>query len=369
MKEQIEMLSDNNAKGTSGLESLQRLPFYVLVILGGYLTYLVLGPFLAPLIWAAVFAIVFHRMQVALSRRMRAGLAALVTTVTVAILIVAPGVVLVSVLALEVPEVADHVQKASLTVPRQIEWGWEWARTRSAIPLPEDPTQFVRESIQRVLTYLAPRAMTVVADFFATLVSLITMLFALFFMLRDGDTIARELRTFLPLPRRYSDRLMAQTRDLVIASVGAGLVVAVAQGTIGGVAFWLLGIKAPALWGVVIAFCSLIPVVGALLVWGPFALWLLLSGDIARGVIMVLAGALGISMADNVLRPLLLSGKTALNGLVVFFGLLGGMAAFGFLGLVLGPIILVVTGNLLKMFTRPDLVEAELVRSDITTDA
>jgi predicted PurR-regulated permease PerM len=142
----------------------------------------------------------------------------------------------------------------------------------------------------------------------------------------------------------------------VIASVGAGVLVAVAQGTIGALAFWLLGLGAPAFWGVVMAFCSLIPVVGAALVWVPAAAWLLLSGSIGKGIAMVAVGALGISMADNVLRPLLLSGSTQVNGLIIFFGLLGGVAAFGFIGLILGPVILVVTGNLLKMFARPDLV-------------
>jgi predicted PurR-regulated permease PerM len=110
--------------------------------------------------------------------------------------------------------------------------------------------------------------------------------------------------------------------------------VAAAQGTIGGVAFWLLGIGAPVVWGVAMAFCSLIPVVGAALVWVPTAIWLLLSGNITRGVILILVGALGISMADNILRPLLLSGRTSASGLIVFLGILGGVGAFGFIGLV-----------------------------------
>jgi predicted PurR-regulated permease PerM len=102
--------------------------------------------------------------------------------------------------------------------------------------------------------------------------------------------------------------------------------------------------------------CSLIPVVGAALVWVPTALWLLASGDIGRGIALVLVGVLAISMVDNVLRPLLLAGRTSASGLVVFLGLLGGAAAFG-IGVVIGPIILVTAGNLLKVFTRPDLVE------------
>jgi predicted PurR-regulated permease PerM len=338
-------------------KSFQRLLFYVFVLLIGYLTYLVLRPFLASLAWAAVFAMMFHQVQVELAPRIGPNRAALLTTVLAAILIVAPAVMLVSVLAREVPQVIDYLQQASVSAPRQIEVIWEGARTRSPVTLPEDPTLLLREGVTRVLAFLAPRAGAVVADVFATLGSLVVMLFALFFLLRDGHILGRQLRDVLPLPQDECDRLMRGTRDLVIASVGAGLLVAAAQGAIGGVAFWLLGIGAPVIWGVAMAFCSLIPVVGAALVWAPVVLALLLSGNIARGVILLLVGAVAISMVDNVLRPLLLSGRTSASGLVVFLGLLGGVAAFGFIGLVLGPIILVTAGSLLRIFTRPDLVD------------
>ena len=174
-------------------------------------------------------------------------------------------------------------------------------------------------------------------------------------MLRDGDAMSRQLREMMPVPEDEKDSLIRETRDLVVASVGASLLVAAAQGAVGGVAFWLLGLSAPLFWGVVLAFCSLIPVVGAALVWVPAGLGLLAVGEVGRGVAMLIVGALGISMIDNVLRPLFMSGRTQVSGLVIFFGLLGGAAAFGFVGLVIGPIILVTMGRLLKMLVRPDL--------------
>jgi predicted PurR-regulated permease PerM len=340
-------------------DRLRRPPFYVLVLVAIYLSYLVLGPFLVPLAWAAVFAMLFHNAEVQLAARIGRTRAALVLTLLTGLVIVLPAVLLVAVLAREATQVADYLQQSTLITPHRIERIWEAARARSPLALPEDPTALLRDGVSRVLTFLAPRAGAVVADLFATLGMLFAMLFAMFFLVRDGDAIGRELRSLLPLPPAQSERLIRGTRDLVIASVGAGVLVAVAQGTIGALAFWLLGLGAPAFWGVVMAFCSLIPVVGAALVWVP-ALWLLLSGSIGKGIAMVAVGALGISMADNVLRPLVLSGSTQVNGLVIFFGLLGGVAAFGFIGLVLGPVILVVTGNLLKMFARPDLVETSV---------
>lgn len=336
----------------SGKDRFSQLLFYTLVLLMAYLAFMVLSPFLASLAWAAVFAMTFYRVHVRLATRLGPTGAALVTTLVAAVATVGPAVMLVSVLAQELPQMVDYVQQASLTAPDQIARVWEILRRRSPMPLPEDPASLLREGVERTLAFLAPKVGAVVADVFATLGSLFVMLFALFFLLRDGHVLGRQVRDLLPLPERERDRLLSETRDLVIASVGAGLLVAAVQGTIGGVAFWLLGIRAPVVWGVVMAICSLIPIVGSALVWVPTALWLLLSGDVGRGLILVLVGVLGISMADNVLRPLLLSGRTSASGLVIFLGLLGGVSAFGFIGLVLGPIILVTAGNLLAVFTR-----------------
>ena len=345
-------------------DRLRRPPFYVLLMVAIYLTYLVLGPFLVPLAWAAVFAMLFHNAQVRIAARIGRNRAALVLTLLTGLLIVLPAVTLLAALAHEATQVADYLQQSPLITPHRIERLWDAARARSPFALPEDPTQLLRDGVSRILAFLAPRAGAVVADAFATVATLFAMLFALFFLVRDGDVIGRELRSLLPLPPAQCERLIRSTRDLVIASVGAGVLVAVAQGTIGGLAFSLLGLRAPAFWGVVMAFCSLIPVVGSAMVWVPAALWLLLAGSVGKGIAMVAIGALGISMADNVLRPLLLSGSTRVNGLIIFFGLLGGVAAFGFIGLVLGPVILVATGNLLKMFARPDLVDTSAESAD-----
>jgi predicted PurR-regulated permease PerM len=347
-------LSPPTAMSDTAKDRFSRLLFYVLVLVTGYLTFQVLSPFLAPLGWAAVFAMMFYKVHLEIAARIGPNRSALVTTLMAAVLIVAPAVLLVSVLAREVPQVIDYVQQASLTAPDQIERLWQMVRSRVPLSLPEDPTALLREGVQRGLALLAPAAGGVVADLLAMLGSLFVMLFALFFLLRDGHTLGRQIRDLLPLPERERERLMSETRDLVIASVGAGLLVAAVQGLIGGIAFWLLGFKAPVIWGVATALCSLIPVVGSALVWVPAALWLLFAGEATRGIILVVVGVLGIGMADNVLRPVLLSGRTSASGLVVFLGLLGGVGAFGFIGLVLGPIVLVTAGSLLDAFTRPD---------------
>lgn len=329
--------------------------FYGLVLLTGYLAFLIIRPFLAPLAWAVVFAMMFYPVYDELAIRFGPVRGALATTLMAAVLIVAPAVMLASVLAREVPIVIDYVQEASLRAPDQIERAWLMLRRRVPFPLPEDPTIIVRDGVQRALAFLAPRAGAVVADLLATVGSLFVMLFAMFFLLRDGYTIGRRVRELLPLPERERERLMTDTRDLVVASVGVGLLVAAIQGTIGGTAYWVLGIGAPVLWGVAMAICALIPLLGTALVWVPTALWLLFSGRPGRGIILIVIGVLVIGLVDNIVRPLLLSGRTSASGLVIFLGLLGGVAAFGFIGLVLGPIILVTAGSLLTVFTRVEI--------------
>ena len=303
----------------------------------------------------------FYGVYLEIAARIGPNRSALVTTLMTAVLIVAPAVLLVSVLAREVPQVVTYVQQVSLSAPDRIERIWQVVRARVPMSLPEDPTELLREGVQRIVAFLAPAAGGVVADVLATLGSLFVMLFALFFLLRDGHTLGRQVRDLLPLPERERERLMVETRDLVVASVGAGLIVAAAQGFIAGIAFWLLGFNGPVMWGVATAFCSLVPIVGSALVWVPATLWLLLSGEIGRAVILIVVGVLGVGMVDNVLRPLILSGRTSASGLVVFLGLLGGASAFGFIGLVLGPIILVTAGSLLTAFTRAD---APIIVSD-----
>ena len=343
-----------------GRDRFNQLLFYTLVVVTAYLVFVVLRPFVASLAWAVIFAMMFHPVHLQLSRRVGPNRAALLTTLMAGVLIVGPAVLIVSVFAHEVPGVIEYLKGVSVT-PEQIQKIWDIVRSRSPFELPADPTLMLREGAQRALTFLAPRAGAVVADVLSTLAALVIMLFALFFLLRDGHTLGRQVRELLPLPEQERDRMIAETRDLVIASVGVGLAVAAAQGTIGGVAFALLGIKAPVIWGVVMAMTSLIPIVGAALVWLPTVLWLLLSGDVVRGVVLLIVGSVGISMVDNIMRPVLLSGRTSASGLVVFLGLLGGVSAFGFVGLVLGPIVLVTAGSLLRAFTRPDLIESPVV--------
>ena len=215
-------------------KSSGRPVLYASVLLGIYLTYLVLNPFFVALTWAVILAILFRGAQQALSQRIGPGHAAVVMTIVVGLAIVLPAVVVISALAREAPQVADYVKQTSLSTPVQVQSMYDAARARIPFPMPADPRDFVAQGAQRAVAFVAPRAGTFVADFFAMLGTLGATLFALFFMLRDSDTLSRQLCDRLPFTEQENEQLIADTRDLVMASVGRGRNRATAaQGIIG----------------------------------------------------------------------------------------------------------------------------------------
>jgi predicted PurR-regulated permease PerM len=338
------------------------LLFYGIVLLVAYLAYSVIEPFLAPLAWAAIFALIFNPLRRRLQTRLGPTKAALATTITAAVVIVGPMATFISMLSSDIPTVVDYVQTLpEKATPERVQTVWEMIRHRSPVELPDDPTSMIRQALQSTVAFVAPQLGSALANVVSTIASLFVMLFALFFMLRDSEHIAVHVRRVLPFPENERERLIADAQDLVIASVGAGLAVAAIQGILGGLTFWGLGSAAPAVWGLAMGLFSLIPVIGATLVWGPVAVWWLLSGEVGRALILIGICAGVIGLVDNILRPILLSGRTSVNGLVVLLGLLGGVGTFGFVGLVLGPIVLVIASTLLDALTRPPETEAAAV--------
>ena len=172
----------------------------------------------------------------------------------------------------------------------------------------------------------------------------------LFFLLRDATSFQEALRRVLPFGAQQNERLLAITRELVAASVTATLAIAVLQGIVGGVTFALLGIQGAVLWGVMMGILALLPLVGATLVWLPTAVWLALSGSLVKGLVLAAVGVLVLGSVDNVVRPMLLSGKAQMNTLVLIVSLMGGVSAFGFIGIVLGPLVAALVTALVESY-------------------
>jgi predicted PurR-regulated permease PerM len=323
--------------------------FYGVLLLAGYLALRIIAPFLAPLGWAAVFAMVLNPVQARVEARLGGPRAAVAVTLLAFFIIVGPAVTVLALLTSEVTSVVQRVQAGTLSMPAapDVQAWYADLRQKTLMPLPADPTATLVDTFRTVATYLAGRAGTILQNVASLAFQLFVMLFGLFYFLRDGERIVGIIRQLLPFDPERRDRMIAQTHDLVVATVGSAFAVAITQGALTGLTLGVLGFQSPVLWGVMTAFTSLLPAVGSGLVWGPAAIYLFATGEIVRGVILVAIGVGIIGMADNVLRPLLLSGRTTMHGLLVFVSLLGGMAAFGFIGLVIGPVAIAALGTLL----------------------
>jgi predicted PurR-regulated permease PerM len=333
-------------------QRISTLLFYSTVLLLAYLLYLLFNPFLTPLAWAAILAALFHPPYRWLAARWGKAWAAAAGTTVVTIVIVVP-VVLVTMAfiqeaTLAIGSVDLSVQTEGFARLQRLWMRMQASRLGGNLGNLED---LVRQATAWIAGFVAGQAGAVLRNLVIIILDVVVMLFAVFFFFRDGDAIMKVLRRALPFEAEQSERMIRQAGELIQASVIAGFVVAALQGTLGGITFALLGLGAPVFWGVVMAFFSLLPI-GAGIVWLPAAIWLLLTGSVGRGVTLMVVGVGVIGLVDNFLRPLLLSGRTQLNGLLVFVSLLGGIAAFGFLGLILGPVIMATTIGMFDAYTK-----------------
>jgi predicted PurR-regulated permease PerM len=317
------------------------LLFYGCVLLLGYLLYLLFEPFLRPLAWAAIFAAFFHARHKRLEARFGRTGAASISTGGVALIIVVPFVLVVMAFIEEATQTLGSIDLAAggSRGLERAQRAWSWLqRQRFGRDIPNLDV-VLKMGAARIAGVITEGAGLVARSIAVVFVNVIIMLFVLFFFFRDGDAIMSRLRRVLPFDPSFREGRIRETAELIKASISSGIIVALVQGAVGGFTFAMLGLGAPVFWGVTMAFFSLLPL-GAWIVWLPVAVWLLLTGEVGRGIALLAIGAGGISLIDNFLRPILLAGRTQMNGLLVFISLLGGIAAFGLIGLVLGPVIM-----------------------------
>jgi len=326
--------------------------FYGMILLLVYLVYRIFEPFLMPLGWAAVFAVIFYSLNKGLEQRWGRNLSAALSTAGVTLILIVPALLLMTLFVREGIDATRDLQ-ASMAAG---EYGgfnraWGWIAAHVAAQTDINLPGLVRQGASRLGGYLASELGAVLRNIALFLFELVVMLFALFYFLRDGAAIMRRIRLFLPFEEAVREKMLAEARDLIFASVTTSLAIAAVQGVLCGGAFAIVGVSSALFWGVVMAFLSLLPVVGAWPVWILASIWLFSTGHAARALLLIgVCGGLGTTI-DNILRPLLLGGRSSLNGLLVFISVLGGMAVFGALGLVLGPIVVATAVGVLDVYS------------------
>jgi predicted PurR-regulated permease PerM len=335
-------------------ERITTFLFYAAVLLLGYLVVRIFAPFFAPLAWAAVLAIFVYPSHESLAARYGATRAAAISTVVVTMLIIGPGLAVLTAFVQESRAALMGLDQEALA--GRLAWLEQaWDRIRGLIPGAQavDLENLIDETISRTGGALAQFVGGFLADVAVVLFQLFVTLLAVFFFLRDSDGITRYIRRALPFEELRRERMIRQTRDLVYVSIAAGLLIAALQGLAGGLVFALLGLAAPVFWGVIMGFLALLPLVGTWVVWLPAAVWLMATGQVGKGILLVALGATIVASIDNVLRPAMLAGRARMNGLLMFISLLGGVSVFGLIGLVLGPVVTAIVSGLFEAYAGP----------------
>lgn len=327
-------------------------------IIALYLCWLMLRPFVEVLLWAMVLVIVFYPFHQALLRRSnRPGTSAIISCMMVVGVILLPLSLLMVVIVDEAGEAAKNLSNNwnALLDPesKRIQWISQFIkvdRFRSREGIQEG----ILEALGAFGFELASNTASVLTTVLITLLKTVFVVFTMYYLFRDGERVQETLRATLPLDRVQSAKLFSRTREVINASVYGVMVIAIIQGFMGGLAFWVLGLPSPLLWGSVMTLLSMIPLVGSTVVWIPTAAWLAIDGQFIKATLLAMWGGLAIAAVDNFLRPRLVGGKTRLHELLVFFSVVGGLAAFGMLGIVIGPVIVAITLALLDVFRQAD---------------
>jgi predicted PurR-regulated permease PerM len=340
--------------------SLENKFFLLLLVVVSAAFVWILMPFFGAVFWAGVLALIFSPFFRRILRRMpqRRTLAALLTLLVCLVIVILPTALIATSMVQEGAIVYQKIRSGD------IDFGRYFQQIVGALPnwvvrLLERFDLGNFSALQQKLTagaahgsqLIATQALTIGQNTFDFLVQFTVMMYLLFFLLRDGGALSRTIRDAIPLQEAHKRDLLGKFATVIRATVKGNIAVAVVQGALGGLAFWFLGIPAPLLWAVTMAFLSLLPAVGAGLIWGPVAIYLLVTGAVWQGAALIAFGVLVIGLVDNILRPLLVGKDTKMPDYVVLISTLGGMSLFGLNGFVIGPVIAAMFMAVWSLFT------------------
>ena len=330
--------------------------FYGIVLILAYLVFLVFEPFLVPLAWAAVLAVVFYPWQERLKKRWGKSWAAAACAVAATLILIVPTLLVAGAFVRQGVEAARSIeQELSSNHFAALNHAWVWVQQRLPGENPADLAALLRGGADKVASFAAARLGAVLRHVAVFLFDLAVTLFAMFYLFRDGDNLMTRVRQILPFEELHRERMIGEARDLIFASVTSTLMAAAIHGIVGGTAFAIAGIRSAIFWGVMMAFFSLVPLVGSSIIWLPAAIWLMAEGHIGRGIFVIAVCVGLVGLVDNILRPWLISGRAELSGLIVFISVVGGIGVFGMLGVVLGPIVVATAASLLDIYTEREL--------------
>lgn len=347
----------------------QRIFFLVFLSLVTVAFIAVLLPFYSALLWAAILALLFSPLQRRLKIRLsgRENLATLLTLGAVVLIVILPMVVISMSLASEAAALYKRVRSGELDFGAYFgqildalpNWARQLLDQQGLLDLPSIQLRLA-ESASKIGQMLTSQAVELGQDTIHLMASTGILLYVLFFLLRDGRSLVGALRQGIPLADEQTTHLVQKFTAVSKATVKGNVAVAALQGALGGLILWFLDIQGAVFWAVVMGFLSLLPAVGAGLIWAPIAVYFLATGHMWQGVVLVLWGVFVIGLVDNLLRPVLIGKDTKMPDYVVLVSTVGGMSLFGLNGFVIGPLVAALFMAAWDLYVSPDKVRAEL---------
>ena len=326
-----------------------------------YLFYRIFSPFLASIFVAVILGLIFYPLYRWLQSRTkgRKRLSSVLACVAVTLIIIVPVSAMIGMLTAQSLDlyrfIEERVQDGSLEtmidlngdgpIPSILNRGMRFFDL--------DPKEIVvglSKVLQNISGFIVSAGSGLVKNISSMIINFFLMIFTLYYLFIDGERLRDELIHLSPLSTRYETRILGHFQQVTAATVKGSLLTAMAQGMAGGLGFVIAGLSAAALWGSVMAFYALIPMVGTAIVWAPAAIYLIATGHWIKGLFLILWGGLLVGLIDNLLKPILIKGETRLHPLLIFFSILGGLKVFGFLGIVIGPTILAIFLTMLEIY-------------------
>lgn len=335
-----------------------------------YLTYLVFAPFLSPIVLGIIFSIVFHPTYIKLLdlTKGKRSLASIITCLFITMIIIVPLIYVTAVFVGEITSAYNRFDKLMQSgTDRNLFPFWDDPRfqdiylkaNRHFAALQIDLKAASLNALKEIASYSVSMMPGVVMNVVIFVLDIILMLFTMYYLLKDSDTIVAEIKEMIPITEQQSERIFTRLKDIIYATLYGTFICAAAQGFLGGLAFWALGLRSPVVWGVVMGLLAVFPILGAFFVWVPASVFLIVQGSFIKGIILFLWGFLVVSTVDNLIWPILVSGRAMLHPLATFFGMLGGIIVFGPIGIFAGPFVIalfLILLDIVKEVTEPEKV-------------
>lgn len=321
----------------------------------GYLCYQIFKPFFSPIAWAIVLSIVFYPVFSFILRYVKwRSIASILTLITILILLLGPFSYFSYLISQEIRSLIDSVQEGRFEPVNALLNNPSLRNIVDRIlGIGSGSEADLKKAILENVSQLGQKLMGGITGGLGNVASAITnfilMLLSIFFFLQGGPEFIKGIERFMPLTQKQRERLFSQTRDIIVSTIYGGVVVAMAQAIIGGIAFSLLNVPSPGLSAFALFIAAFVPLLGTFVVWGPLAVYLFLNGAVANGIILVIVGLTAISSVDNILRPLIIRGKVQMPTLAIFFSILGGIHFFGAIGFIMGPLVVALFVSVAQM--------------------